>query len=381
MCLSSSPALLHAVRIIFLGCLWCGVSASLISFNKSLMHQGRFPYPTVLVLLHMMFSSSMTGLLFCLCPTLFPALGAKEWRSELGRGPSIRGALAVAVLFSASLVTSNAAYIYSSVTFLQMMKEGNIVLIYLFSLLARIEPTCWQNATIILCIVAATSLTIHGEVHFSPSGFVFQALALLFGSSKLVVQAVMLSPSGLKLDVLSYILLVNPLSMALLGLLIWPAAYILPGTTFDIPSLAECATWAPILVLNCAVALVLNFIEAELIKTGSAVTLNFTGIVKDCAIVGMGTLMLKETVTPLQVAGFCTQISLVLLWSLKKTFPEQFEGGVFAGIRRLAAAAASRPWSLEEAGESRALRSLHGKLPLPSAALVLDTASRPTRPL
>merc|ERR550514_2636005 len=105
-------------------------------------------------MLHSSFSSIMAFMLYLVCPSLFGSLSGPK-PIEVGRRLFLKGALPIALLFSVQLVLSNTAYIHSSVAFLQMMKEANIILVYSFSLLAMLERYSSRHALVLLGVVLA----------------------------------------------------------------------------------------------------------------------------------------------------------------------------------------------------------------------------------
>merc|ERR1719277_2253646 len=97
-----------------------------------------------------------------------------------------------------------------------MMKQSNVVLVFLFSLPLALEHFTWPRACVLLFIVGATGLTIHGDMHFSATGFTIQGCSMLCESLKLTLQSYSLSGEGRRLDALTYVLLVAPLVLTAL---------------------------------------------------------------------------------------------------------------------------------------------------------------------
>lgn len=314
-----------------LGVTYIAVSAGLIAYNKYLIHAERFPFAVPLVLLHSIFCSSLTLILYFLFPALFPSLADPAGKIIVDRHIVVGGALPIAFLFAGQLALSNTAYLHSSVAFLQMMKEANLALVYALSLAAALEHFSWRSARLLLAVMVATTMTIHGELHFSPTGFTIQGISQLFESSKIVLQAMLLSSAGRKLDALTYVLLVMPLCALVLGaicciLLMWPNPHMLT------PSTSEVLAWWPHLLANALVAFALNLIIALFVKHSSAVSFILAGIVKDAMIVLSGVFVLSEVISPLQGVGFAMQLGLIFIYTLAKTFPNKFEHGMLHGI-------------------------------------------------
>lgn len=318
--------------IVVLALSYVAVSAGMISFNKYLMHKDRFPFAVVLVVLHMAFCSAFTILLYFLRPSMFPSLTDPQKKVTIDAGIICKGALPIAVLFSTQLVLSNTAYLHSSVAFLQMMKEANLVFVYALSLFAVLERFSWRNFWILCGVILATALTIHGEVRFSWKGFAIQATSQFFESVKIVLQAMLLTAGGRKLDAFTYVLLVAPLCLIMLCFAWGMLVYVSPSNTFATPAWDDFSVWWKVLFANSFLAFTLNVVIALFVKNSSAIAFILAGILKDALIVAAGTLMFHEIVTIIQAIGFTAQLLLILVWSLIKIHPEKFEHGIFAGL-------------------------------------------------
>lgn len=320
--------------VVVLGSLLIVASAGLIAFNKSLMRQDRFPFPVALVMCHTAFCFVMCSILLRLRPSLFPSLTEPMKRIALDRDLII-GVLPIATCFTGQLVLSNMAFMHSSVSFLQFMKEGNVVLVYGLSVVAGLEALRGRQVALLLGIVAATAMTFHGEANFAMTGFLFQLVCCGFESCKIVLQGVLLSGAGKRLDALSYVLVVTPLCLMLLGCVTcWDALVMkLPGLA--VPTQEDFARNAKPLLANTVLAFLLNVVIALFIKHSSAVSFVMVGIVKDVVIVSACSMLLQESISGLQVSGFCLQLFMIFVWSMTKTFPEKFERGILPGLGSL----------------------------------------------
>merc|ERR1719162_2143724 len=124
------------------------------------MHQDRFPFALCIGMLHMVSSFGFNMVLFQVRPTLYPSLSDPDpaQRVELDFGLIFRILVPIAVCFAAQLVLSNMAFMHSSVTMLQMMKQSNVVLVYVFSLALSLETWCRYRAATLALIFLATVL-------------------------------------------------------------------------------------------------------------------------------------------------------------------------------------------------------------------------------
>jgi hypothetical protein len=321
----------------FLVCAFGGAyictSAALISFNKFLMHENRFPFAVTLVVLHMGMATILSLLLLLVRPSLFPSLTDPINKVGIDKEMVFKTILPIAVLFSVQLVLSNTAYLHSSVAFLQMMKEANLVLVYFLSLIFALEHFRLRSIMILLFICGATSLTIVGELKFSWTGFAMQGTSQFFECGKIVLQSVLLSEAGKKLDVMSYLVLVAPACFGVLCIAGFGLYFVAPDHSF-MEAWPHFHAWWPYLILNSLVAFALNVVIALFIKHTSAVPFILAGMVKDVCIVTVGATLFHEHISVLQVFGFSLQMCGILLWSIVKTFPQNFEDGMLNGMMR-----------------------------------------------
>eukprot|EP00927_Polykrikos_kofoidii_P075398 TRINITY_DN71571_c0_g1_i1.p1 TRINITY_DN71571_c0_g1~~TRINITY_DN71571_c0_g1_i1.p1 ORF type:complete len:391 (+),score=77.94 TRINITY_DN71571_c0_g1_i1:94-1266(+) len=365
---TASPQVGGAISLLVYGILYIGVSSSLIAFNKYLMAAGRFPYSLTITMTQQAFSSCAVGILFLVGPaSLFPSLSDPLAKVELSKGFIFGGVFPIAACFTVQLLCSNEAYKYASVAFLQMVKEGNVVLVYVLSLLVGLESFGCQRAFVLVLIASAVVMTVHGELHFSMMGLVIQLSGQLFESSKIVLQAVLLSGTGRKLDAFSYVLFVAPACFfVLVGLQVCMTSFGLKVMHLRLPMNSEIVSWWPMLLLNAIHAFALNVIIAKFVKLSSGVAFVLAGIAKDAVIVLAGMVFFHENLSWIQALGFSLQLMLIWHWSMMKVFPEDFERGMIYGICRIFARAKAC-WAGRPAREKRDMLDIekaHERKPL-----------------
>ncbi len=91
----------------------------------------------------------------------------------------LRSILPIGLLFSASLILSNTAYLYLSVAYIQMLKAFVPVAILLISWTFRIQDPSKRLAVIVLMISSGVALASRGELRFNLLGFLVQAAAVI----------------------------------------------------------------------------------------------------------------------------------------------------------------------------------------------------------
>jgi len=309
-------------------------SVALINFNKHLVTTV-FPFPTHMVLMHTAFGSILTAILYLVRPSFFPSLTDSDSKVSLDHELIVGKAIPIAFVFAGNLVLSNMAYMYSSLAFLQMMKEGNVVLVYVGSLFAGLEVFKLRSCCLLTFIWLATMLNIKGEINFSFVGTLIQGASQIFEVIRLVLQAIVLSDHGQKLDSMTYVLVVMPICFLFVALLLALRACGFMAsadtTVFQWSYVSGC--WH-LLLMNALLAFFLNVSIAIFVKHTSAVAMVLAGLVKDSLVVVSSVAFLGEAVSRTQQVGFALQLGGVLVWSLMKRFPHQFEEyGLVGGVR------------------------------------------------
>jgi hypothetical protein len=296
------------------------LSAGLINFNKYILGEGVYPYPIALTTMHMVACS-----VFC---TLCYGLRGESWFPSSGKvsaelGTYLWRTLPIAVCFAFSIWLSNVAYLYSSVAFLQMCKEANIVMVYSLSLLMGLDTFRGYTFAILSFILLGCVISVTGEIKFSKIGLLVQVSSQVFEVTKVITQQYVMQ--GFKVDPLTMVWLMSPLCAIGLGSALWFRYQ--PGMIADAR-----ANWV-LLSLNCCVAFALNVAIAFLIKHADGVAAILSGVIKDVAIVTVAALYFGAGVTHIQCVGFSMAVVGVATHGLTKLFPERTkERGVFSTL-------------------------------------------------
>jgi len=217
----------------------------------------------------------------------------------------------IALLFSVSLWLSNEAYAYSSVAFLQFIKESNLTVVYLLSCLCGLQTLKCQKMGIIAWIILGCSLCVHGELNFVWAGLILQVGALICECSKNVMGELVLSGQDLKLDPLTFTAFQAPLTFVPLSL---GVLFMLSTGRTDGLSAALQQNWH-LLLPNSMMAFALNITLSAIIKHLSAVSFVLAGLVKDMAIVLASGFVFGDVITTQQCLGFAVTIAGVACWS------------------------------------------------------------------
>mmetsp|Transcript_20115 Transcript_20115/g.46881 ORF Transcript_20115/g.46881 Transcript_20115/m.46881 type:complete len:374 (+) Transcript_20115:141-1262(+) len=332
------------MRITLAGAAMILASAGLINYNKYVITEA-FPFAAHLVLCHMVFGSLCSMVLYVFAPSLYPSLTDPEKRVTVHVTTLFTRAAPISLFFAGSLVLSNFAYLFASVAFLQMMKQGNVIIVYVLSLLVGLEALRTRSVLLLSFILLCTGLTVQGELNFSLIGFLVQGGSQLLECLRLILQSFLLSGS-MKLDVLTYNLIVMPLcALALLTLVM--VNHFTDGSLFSgglmEPGLSDFTQHWKLLLPNFLLAFLLNVLIAVFIKVSSALSMVLTSLLKDVFIVVLSVMLLGEVVSRQQVIGFVLQMMGIAAWSLIKSFPKHFEDGFLMGFVNVANAVLAPP--------------------------------------
>ena len=109
----------------------------------------------------------------------------------------------LAILFAVGLSCSNQAYMYCSPAFLQFMKEGDVVLVFVLSYIVGLQVCTRARFGNIVWILAGASMAVSGQAHFVMTGFAFEFVSKPGACGKNVTEDWRMK-SHLKLDALTY---------------------------------------------------------------------------------------------------------------------------------------------------------------------------------
>lgn len=286
--------------------IWIAMSSSVIVYNKYILDDKTglgFRFPVFLTTFHMAFSTVGTRLL-ARYTHLLDGLNNVDVTPERW----YRNILPIGALFSASLVTSNAAYLTLSVSYIQMLKAFMPVAVLFISFAFGLKQASGTLIAIVTMISFGVATASYGEAEFVMSGFIFQVLAIAFESSRLVMVQVLLQ--GLKMDPLVSLYYFAPVCAAInFGLLI---------ISEGLEPFLELYRLGPfILLTNAGVAFALNITAVFLIGAASSLVLTLSGVIKDILLIVGSVIMFGSPITKIQVFGYAIALGGLVLFKLK----------------------------------------------------------------
>ncbi|KAJ3783424.1 TPT-domain-containing protein [Lentinula aff. detonsa] len=282
--------------------IWIVLSSSVIIYNNYLYNTLHFRYPVFVVTWHLTFAAIGTRILQRTTPLLD---GVKD--VSMSKDMFLKSILPIGFLFSGSLILSNTAYLYLSVSYIQMLKAFNAVAVLLVSWTFRISEPNRKLALIVLMISSGVAVASGGELKFNMFGFIVQAASVGFEAARLVMIEILLH--GLKMDPLVSLHYYAPVC-AFLNLAALPF-------TEGLAPFFELARIGPfILITNAAVAFLLNVAAVFLVGAASGLVLTLTGVFKDILLITGSTLIFGSTVTAIQVFGYSVALGGLVMFKL-----------------------------------------------------------------
>ncbi|TQV92580.1 hypothetical protein V2A60_009053 [Cordyceps javanica] len=307
---------------------WISFSSLVILFNKWVLHTLNFKYPVILTTYHLVFATVVTQIM-ARYTTMLDSRKAVKMTGRI----YLRAVVPIGVFFSASLILSNVAYLYLSVSFIQMLKATTPMAVLLAGwALGVSQPTLKQAANVSVIVLGVIIASV-GEIDFVLAGFVIQLGGVMFEALRLTMVQRLLS-GDLKMDPLVSLYYFAPVCAALNAVI---------AIFTEVPR----CTMAEVLhvglftfFLNGLCAFMLNVSLVLLIGKTSAVVLTICGVLKDILLVIASMVIFGSRVTALQFFGYSIALGGMVYYKLGY---EQLKGHIADFNRQWAAFGAEKP--------------------------------------
>ncbi|TGZ78575.1 duf250 domain protein membrane protein [Ascodesmis nigricans] len=284
---------------------WIIMSGGVIVFNKWILSDREFKFPILLTTWHLVFATIMTQVL-ARTTTL---LDGRHSVKMTGRVYT-RAIAPIGFFFSLSLICSNQAYLYLSVAFIQMLKATTPVAVLLATWSMGLEKANMKVLTNVSFIVVGVMLASYGELAFVLTGFIYQALGIIFEATRLVMVQRLLSSAEYKMDPLVSLYYFAPVC-AVMNFFMY--------LVFE----SGTVTWAHVqhvgvftLIFNALFAFGLNVAVVFLIGKTSSLVLTLCGVLKDILLVTFSIIYWGTTVTFLQFFGYAIALGGLVYYKL-----------------------------------------------------------------
>ncbi|XP_021737954.1 probable sugar phosphate/phosphate translocator At2g25520 [Chenopodium quinoa] len=274
--------------------IWLFFSFSVIIYNKYILDKKLYnwPYPITLTMIHMSFSSILSFL-------LVRVFHVVESPLQMTKSLYISSILPIGVLFALSLWLSNSAYIYLSVSFIQMLKALMPVIVYSIGVILKKDSFKTNTMANMISISIGVGIAAYGEAKFDVYGVILQLGALIFEATRLVLIQILLTSKGIQLNPITSLYYIAPCCLIFLTV---------PWLFVEYPLLmAQTKEFEFDFVIfgsNSLIAFGLNLAVFLLVGKTSALTMNVAGVVKDWLLIAFSWSVIKDTVTPINLLGY-----------------------------------------------------------------------------
>ncbi|PRW59075.1 sugar phosphate phosphate translocator [Chlorella sorokiniana] len=283
--------------------LWIGLSAGVILYNKWLLAYGGFPYPVALTMWHMAF-----------CAALAWCIIRAGWVEgvQMNAETYLRTIVPISALYAGTLWLGNAAYIYLSVSFIQMLKASMPMAVFTVGCMFGTEHFSTGRLANMLVIAVGICIASYGEINFVVVGVMLQMASVATESTRLTLVQILLQRRGIKLNPITTLYLIAPCCFAFLCV---PFVFLELPKIMNDPSVRISPF---IFVTNALAAFGLNMAVFLLIGKTSALTMNIAGVAKDWLLIALSWLLYKAPVTALNLEGYGLAFLAVLYYNYSK---------------------------------------------------------------
>ncbi|KAG4912953.1 hypothetical protein AAZX31_19G123800 [Glycine max] len=289
-----SPNSKENLFIVFLVTLWYSSNIGVILLNKYLLSNYGFKFPIFLTMCHM----SACAVLSYISIVFFKVVPQQMIKS---RSQFIKIAT-LSLVFCASVVGGNISLKYLAVSFNQAVGATTPFFTAVFAYLATLKREAWVTYGALIPVVAGVVIASGGEPGFHLFGFIMCLSATAARAFKSVLQSILLSSEGEKLNSMNLLLYMSPIAV----LVLLPAALIMEPNVVDVTlTLAKDhkSMWL-LLFLNSVIAYAANLTNFLVTKHTSALTLQVLGNAKGAVAVVISILLFRNPVTVLGMGGY-----------------------------------------------------------------------------
>ncbi|PQM36056.1 putative sugar phosphate/phosphate translocator [Prunus yedoensis var. nudiflora] len=272
--------------------IWIFLSFTVIVYNKYILDKKMYnwPFPISLTMIHMSFCASLAFVLVRVFKLVEPV--------TMSRDLYISSVVPIGALYSLSLWLSNSAYIYLSVSFIQMLKALMPVAVYSIGVSLKKESFKTDTMVNMVSISIGVAIAAYGEARFDTWGVILQLGAVAFEATRLVLIQILLTSKGITLNPITSLYYVAPCCLAFL---------FVPWIFVEYPILRDSSSFHfdfLIFGTNSLCAFALNLAVFLLCWKTSALTMNVAGVVKDWLLIAFSWSVIKDTVTPINLFGY-----------------------------------------------------------------------------
>ncbi|XP_057982049.1 UDP-URONIC ACID TRANSPORTER 1 [Malania oleifera] len=292
--MSPSSSKKQAVFISSLIILWYSSNIGVLLLNKFLLSNYGFRFPIFLTMCHM----SACAILSYVSIAFLKVVPLQRVKS---RAQFLKIAT-LSVVFCGSVVGGNISLRFLPVSFNQAVGATTPFFTAVFAYMMTFKREAWVTYAALVPVVGGVVIASGGEPSFHLYGFIMCIGATAARAFKSVLQGILLSSEGEKLNSMNLLLYMSPVAVIVL----LPAALIMEPSVLDvILTLGSQHKFMWILLLvNSTMAYSANLSNFLVTKHTSALTLQVLGNAKGAVAVVISILIFRNPVTFVGIAGY-----------------------------------------------------------------------------
>ncbi|XP_073298236.1 UDP-URONIC ACID TRANSPORTER 1-like [Primulina huaijiensis] len=298
----------QAIQVTSLIILWYSTNIGVLLLNKFLLSSYGFAFPIFLTMCHMSACAVFSYISIVLLKVV-PMQRIKS-RSQFFRIATL------SVVFCGSVVGGNISLKYLPVSFNQAVGSTTPFFTALFAYMMTLKREAWVTYACLVPVVAGVVIASGGEPSFHLYGFVMCIGATAARAFKSVLQGVLLSNEGEKLNSMNLMLYMSPIAVIVL----LPAALVMEPNVLEVTVLLGIEhkfMWL-LLLLNSTLAYGANLCNFLVTKHTSALTLQVLGNAKGAVAVVISILIFRNPVTFIGIAGYTMTVMGVVAYGETK---------------------------------------------------------------
>jgi hypothetical protein len=218
----------------------------------------------------------------------------------------------IGACYSVTLWIGNAAYLYLSVSFIQMLKALMPVSVFTVGCLIGNEKFAMPTFINMLLIALGVAIASYGEINFNTFGVMLQLGSIATESVRLVLVQLLLQSRGLKLNPITTLYYVSPCCFMFLLVPFFGLEWL---KIINDPDVVVNPFY---MISNAMVAFCLNMAVFLLIGKTSALTMNVAGVVKDWMLIGISVWVFHSDVSPVNLGGYLIAFIAVCWYNYTK---------------------------------------------------------------
>ncbi|XP_058729149.1 probable sugar phosphate/phosphate translocator At3g11320 isoform X1 [Vicia villosa] len=287
---------------------WYTSNIGVLLMNKYLLTNYGYKYPVFLTMCHMMLCSVFSYVGISVLDIV--PLQSVQSKNQLFK---ICG---LSVVFCFSVVCGNVSLNYIPVSFNQAIGATTPFFTAVFAYVVSRKREAWVTYCTLLPVVAGVVIASGSEPSFHLFGFIICVASTAARAFKSVLQSILLSSEGEKLNSMNLLLYMAPIAM----LVLLPATLLMEGNviriTIELAREDFRIVWY--LLLSSSLAYFVNLTNFLVTKYTSALTLQVLGNAKGAVAVVISILIFQNPISLIGMLGYVLTIIGVILYSETK---------------------------------------------------------------